>query len=141
MKTIHVKALAAALISLIAVGTAQAQDQDANRKPGRAGQRQNGMARLMKQLDLTTEQKEKIKKIQDATKAKVQPIRDNKSLTEEQKKDQLKAISKDSMKQILEVLTPEQKAKLQELRSKQRGQRGQRAGRAGNGPATPGATP
>lgn len=134
-----IKGIVVVFAAVAIIGTAHAQDQAAG-KAGRRGQRENmrGMGRMMKDLNLTAEQQAKIKTIQDAQKAKVQPIRENASLTPEQKKEQMRPIVKDTMKQILEILTPEQKAKLQELRKEsqeKRGNKGNKADKKGDKPA------
>lgn len=88
------------------------------------------------QLNLTDEQKAKIKQIREATKQQIDAIltaeqkeqrrvarEQNKktrlNLTEDQKA-KIKAIRQDSKAQIEAVLTPEQKQKLQELRQQWR---------------------
>jgi Spy/CpxP family protein refolding chaperone len=93
--------------------------------------KQAAHAKLLSELNLTQDQKDKIKAIQEAQKAKLLPIRKNKSLTLEQKKEQMKPIVKDTMKQIAAILTPEQKAKLKELRKEQKAEKA-----AANAPKT-----
>jgi Spy/CpxP family protein refolding chaperone len=64
-------------------------------------------------MDLNQDQQQKMKQINEEFKAKAEAIRNNQSLTKEQKKsqlDELKASRKDQMKSIL---TPEQKEKMQ----------------------------
>jgi Spy/CpxP family protein refolding chaperone len=103
---------------------AQAQDAGKNKmKPGR-GMMGRGNERLMKELNLTEEQKTKIKAIREEGQTKLQPIKDDAKLTMEQKKEKAQPIMKDTMKKIMDVLTPEQKAKMKELREKQKTARG-----------------
>lgn len=97
------------------------------------------------QLNLTTEQKAKIKEIRESAKqqmdavftaeqkdqlrtAREQRQRPNLNLTEDQKA-QLQAIRQDTESQIEAVLTPEQKQKLQELRQQHQQNRPRRGER------------
>ena len=72
-------------------------------------------ARLPKwlaEVSLTPEQTEKVHAIQKAGAAQGKAVRDDAKLTEDQKKDKLRDIKKDTRTQILALLTPEQKAKV-----------------------------
>lgn len=65
----------------------------------------------MKELDLTKEQKLKMKEIRQSGKAKRESIENNTSLTEPEKKKQLRALQIEQAQKIQEILTDEQKAK------------------------------
>lgn len=65
----------------------------------------------MKDLDLTREQKMKMKEIRQSGKATKESIENNTSLTEPDKKKQLRALQIEQAQKIQEILTDEQKAK------------------------------
>jgi organic radical activating enzyme len=73
---------------------------------------------MMKALNLTEEQKAKLKEMNAGNKEKKQAILNDSKLTEEQKKEQLKAIKKEQAKSMQTVLTDEQKTKMKEARMK-----------------------
>ncbi len=76
------------------------------------------MARLGKALGLTPEQKARIKPILQDAKRQVKAVREDKSLTPEARKARIKEIRKSTREQISRVLTPEQRQKLDTIRSK-----------------------
>jgi Spy/CpxP family protein refolding chaperone len=68
-----------------------------------------------KELDLTREQKSKLKEIMQANKAAKEAIENNTQLSDQDKKKQLRELQKSQMQKIQAILTPEQ----QELFRKQ----------------------
>lgn len=82
----------------------------------RAGQdRGEILGKIAQALDLTDEQKADIKPIVDQRRAKMMVLRENKSLTPEQKRAQAKEILQASLQQIKGILTPEQQQKLDQI--------------------------
>lgn len=73
---------------------------------------------MMKELNLTEDQKSKLKEMNAGNKEKKQAIVNNAQLTEEQKKEQLKSIRKVQADNMKAVLTDEQKAKMKEVKMK-----------------------
>jgi Spy/CpxP family protein refolding chaperone len=69
-----------------------------------------------KDLNLTADQQEKIKTISKDSKTKADAIKNNASLSEDDKKKQLKELRETTQKSIAGTLTDEQKAKWQESR-------------------------
>ena len=63
-------------------------------------------------LGLTDEQSKKLKESQAGLQDKIKSIRQNQSLSEEQKREQVKAIAKKQHEQLKSVLTPEQLQKM-----------------------------
>jgi Spy/CpxP family protein refolding chaperone len=61
-----------------------------------------------KELDLTREQKGKIKEITQANKAAKEAIENNAGLSDQDKKKQLRELQKAQMQKIQTILTPEQ---------------------------------
>lgn len=66
---------------------------------------------LMKDLDLTREQRSKMKEIMQANKAAKDAIDNNSQLSEQEKKKQLRELKKDQAQKIQAILTPEQREK------------------------------
>lgn len=71
---------------------------------------------LMKDLDLTREQKGKLKEIRQVSKAKKEAIENNSQLSEGEKKKQLRELKREEAKSIQAILTDEQKEKFNSKR-------------------------
>lgn len=140
---------------ILGLSLGHAQDEEQGRR-GKKRHRGGGkMMRMMKELDLTEEQRNKIKQLREANK-----VGDPKIEREEVKK--LKTKLKEEMKgngskesilslfdqiqtamnakkrrrlemvlSIREILTPEQREKFQQIRQKRKGKKGNRKGRGG----------
>ncbi len=78
---------------------------------------------MMKELNMTDDQKAKMKEMKEANKAKKEAIINDSKLTEDQKKQQLKDLHKAGAKDMQGVLTDEQKAKMKEMKAKRKGER------------------
>ncbi len=65
----------------------------------------------LKELDLTKDQKAKVKEIRQAGKAAKEAIENNAELNEADKKKQLRLLQKDQTQKVQAILTEEQKAK------------------------------
>ncbi len=70
---------------------------------------------MMKDLNLSREQKSKLKGLQQANKAKMDEIKNNDKLTPEEKEAKLKAVRQEQLKSTGAVLNDEQKAKMKQL--------------------------
>ena len=111
--------------------------------PGGPGMRgQAGFDRMAEQLNLTEDQKPKVQSIMKAQMDKMRGLRQDTSLTPEDRKAKMKAIREDSAAQMKAVLTAEQFEKWQAMQSQMRPHRpsgpppgGENAG--GNPPVTP----
>ena len=108
------------LFSIIAVSAAvHAQDStSAHRRYDGGGAIKQHRGDMMDQLNLTDEQKTKIGKLREEQKTKMDSIR-NSSLSDDEKMAQLKTLRESQHKSMEDVLTPEQKSKMQELRKQQ----------------------
>ncbi len=80
----------------------------------RRAQRWNALA---KHLNLTDEQKAKIKSIVENARQEAQKVRANSSLTPQEKRTRLRDLRRNTRQEIGSVLTPEQRTKLQKLRA------------------------
>jgi Spy/CpxP family protein refolding chaperone len=79
-------------------------------KPGNKTYQQSRKDRL-KDLDLTREQKMKLKEIREANKTAKDAIENNTQLSEQDKKKQLRALQKEQAQKVQAILTDEQRAK------------------------------
>jgi Spy/CpxP family protein refolding chaperone len=71
-------------------------------------------ARMKTELGLSDEQAAKLEKSRAGVAADMKAIRDNKSLTDEQKREQMKELGKKQKENMKSVLTEEQMKKLKE---------------------------
>ena len=88
----------------------KAQMESAMQKPM---QKNNKVHLKLKELGLTKEQRAQLKTQKEATKTKMQSIKNDQSLTSEQKKEQIKVLRNTNMNDLKSVLTPEQLNKLE----------------------------
>lgn len=82
--------------------------------PGK-GERGDRMAKMQQELNLTADQQQRMKSIRDQYRPQLEAIRNDNSLTPEQKKAKAKGIMKAQMDQMKTVLTPEQQQKMKSL--------------------------
>lgn len=85
---------------------------------GKKGKAQTAQrqAQLAKDLNLSTDQQEKISSIRKEYRTKFQQVRNNEALTDAQKKEERKTLMKAQHAQVKSVLTKEQAEKLQTIR-------------------------
>lgn len=81
------------------------------------------LEKMAKELNLTAEQKTQIEAIRKQTHESMKAIRNDASLTDDQKRDKAGELRKTGMQQEWAILTPEQQAKAKAMRGK-RGHRG-----------------
>ena len=122
--------LTALLLAPVA-GVAQDQGQSSeaqtdNQSNGRQGryaamqrQRQH-MAMLAEKLSLTEAQKAQFQQISKDMRKQGMAIRQDSSLTNDQKKEKMQALRKQSHQRMFSVLTPEQKEKLKQMREQRK---------------------
>jgi Spy/CpxP family protein refolding chaperone len=84
-------------------------------------------------LNLTPQQQTDLKSIRDNERQQAQAIKNDSSLTPDQKKAKFKELRKSSHEQMMAKLTPEQQQKFKEMRKEHRGHR---HGRKGEGSDT-----
>ena len=90
---------------------------------GKKGNMGNQAAFFKKELNLTADQETKLKSIFGEFRTKAQALRSNSSLSQEQKKEQMKSLMQQYMTQGRAVLTPEQAKKFDELKGKRMNRR------------------
>jgi Spy/CpxP family protein refolding chaperone len=118
----------AVLVFLASSVTTPAQDAATQESKAQAqteagphhGQRANHLEWLSKELNLTDEQKEKVKPILDDQSKQMHAAQEDTSLTQEQKRDKMKQIHQTTHSQINEILTPEQQKKFAALKEQQK---------------------
>ncbi|RYD96010.1 MAG: hypothetical protein EOP50_07175, partial [Sphingobacteriales bacterium] len=110
MKRILTSALAIVLLA----GAAQAQTAPAQGKEHRKGDRKEHRQE-MAGLNLTADQKAKMKSIRERQKSEMDALR-NQSLTEEQRRTQGRAIHEKYRAEMKAILTPEQQQKAEQFR-------------------------
>ncbi|NCI51691.1 hypothetical protein GWC95_17335 [Sediminibacterium roseum] len=105
--------------------TPEQKNQLAAQRKVMAGRMKEGQAKrfdkMKTQLGLTDEQSRKLKESQEGVQTKIKSIREDKSLTDDQKKEQVKAVFKQQKEQFKSVLTPEQ---LEKMKAGKPGRRG-----------------
>ena len=75
------------------------------------------MEKMSERLNLNKEQKEKLGSLRSGMSEKIKTIRSNESLSQEQKKDQVKELMKAQKEEMKSILTDEQFKKMQEMKS------------------------
>ena len=105
-------------IAAIAFTTAtQAQDSTAHKKMnGGHSAKMQQQKEMMDNMNLTQDQKDKMKKMREDNMTKMEEIRNNSSLTDDQKGEKMKALREEQRKNMDGILTDEQKAKMKQMR-------------------------
>jgi protein CpxP len=136
----------AATWSLVANAQEQGeQNQGQSGQMGQMGGRRMGgpmspqmeLDRLSKELNLTDEQKEKIKPILEDQQKQMQDLRNDSSVQGPDRRAKMQDIRKDHMTQIRNVLTSEQQTKLDEMQKRMMERGGRRMGGEGGGNPPP----
>jgi Spy/CpxP family protein refolding chaperone len=134
MKMTKVSLIAAlALGGLLASTTVSLAQDNATNNPARRGRPgmmgvEPRLEHLTKELSLTDAQKPKVKAILEASQKKLQELRADTSLSQEDRRTKMRTIMEDQNKEIKALLTPEQLEKFP-------------AGRPGRPPGGPAANP
>jgi Spy/CpxP family protein refolding chaperone len=124
MKMTKTLALAALVAGSLLAGTAlQAQDAP-KEKPAMHG-RPNA-DQIAKELNLTDDQKTKVKAVLDDQQTKMKALREDKSLSKEDRQTKSKEIREATQTKIKAILTPEQAEKWQKMQHG--GRKGKKAG-------------
>lgn len=124
-------AAAGLCLALIASGLAQTTQPPAGSSEGAQGQYREregrrGDRRFGGKLNLTTDQKAQMKAMQESNRSQMQAIRNDTSLTEEQKRTKMKELRQSSRSQFESVLTPEQREQAAKFKQERKGRQGGR---------------
>jgi periplasmic protein CpxP/Spy len=133
MKTKLYAGLAAcALAGLLSLSTvARAEEKSDGAQPAtekRGAVMRDRMQTIAKELNLTDAQKEQLKPILQDEFQKLKALREDQSLSREQKMEKLKAIREELLPQLKAILTPEQIEKWQKLRQERPGKSAAKSG-------------
>jgi Spy/CpxP family protein refolding chaperone len=85
---------------------------------GQKGDKKDRMKEFGKELNLTTDQQAKVKSINEDFKGKMETLRKNSTLSQEEKREQVKKLAESHKTSLKAVLTQEQIAKMEEARKK-----------------------
>ena len=99
------------MMAALSVPAAQAKSQAAQAPQGQVGMRDK-LQSAVENLNLTDDQKGKVKDIFADAKAKRQSFWNDSSLTDDQKRAKMKELHAATMAKLNEVLTPDQQAEL-----------------------------
>ncbi len=94
------------------------------RGEGRGQKMKENFEEIKQDLNLSADQSAKMKTLNGELKTNMQKIRDNTSLTQEQKKEQVKALMSSHKTSVDAILTAEQKSKLDAIRKEKGGRKG-----------------
>ena len=121
MKMRKISLIAAVVLGgMLACGTpAKAQDAKGGKRGAMTQQRLDKMA---EDLTLSEEQKTKVKALFEDEFKKRQALRDDTSLSQEQRREKAQAMGEDTNKKMKEILKPEQFEKWQKMRDEMRQQ-------------------
>lgn len=115
-KQIAILIMLAGFLSVWSIQPAMAQDMDKETRPGVLAQRRlHRWNAVAKWLQLTDEQKAKIKSIANNAREQAGKIRTDTTLTPEQKRKQLLELRRNTRQEIGSVLTPEQREKVRKM--------------------------
>lgn len=132
MKTYKLSLIAALALGGLMACTSLAMAQDNKDSKGGGQGRGRGMSvdarmeRLTTALDLTDAQKPKVKAVLEDSQKKFRELRDDSSLSQEQRREKMASIREEETKALKPILTPEQMEKYKNL--PQPGRRGQGGG-------------
>lgn len=128
MKTLKLAILGAVACMLTIAATAQTTNTNANQGDQRQHKRGALESRLADQLNLTADQRVKWDALYKDFAAQAKVIRDDSSLTQDQRKEKMQALQKSLQPKLDAFLTPDQQAQLKELRKNARGPSGRGPG-------------
>src|SRR5438270_8752015 len=98
------------------LSSSQTEGPQGRGRRGSAQHQRQHMAMLAEKLGLTAEQKTQFQQIGRDMRKQGMAIRQDSSLTDDQKKAKMQELRQQSHKQMFSVLTPEQKEKLKQMR-------------------------
>jgi Spy/CpxP family protein refolding chaperone len=83
-------------------------------------QMHKGSQQMMQQLDLTSDQQTQMKALHETMQQQRNAIKNDASLSADQKKDKMKELRKTQMQKVNSILTPEQQAKMKAFREQRK---------------------
>lgn len=113
----------------------QSTQQPKGMRRGHTAERQH-MAMLAQKLNLTDAQKTQFQQISRDSRNQAITIRQDSTLTQDQKREKIIALRKQSHQQMFSVLTPEQKEQLKQMREQRQKEQQQKANPSGGDQAS-----
>jgi len=98
--------------------------QNGGQRMGRQFGPEQQLARMTKQLHLTEEQQAQIKPIIENQHKQMMALRDDTSLSREERMEKFRQIRKESFEKMHPILNPDQQKELQRMQEMRRGRRG-----------------
>lgn len=102
-RIITILALSALLLSTAAFGQGRGKRRDITRK-------------LASELQLTTEQRDRLRPVMEERRQQAQALKNDSFLTNEQRQAKVREVQKEYRSKLNEILTPDQKARMKETR-------------------------
>jgi len=102
---------------------AQTQDHGTPDQQVPVVRRQREPNSMRQKLNLTDDQKAKMKDLRQQTRQQVQAVRNDSSLAPEQRAAKIREIRRNNMKRMQSILTPEQRKQMQQMRRERRQKR------------------
>lgn len=125
---------------LVLTSPGLAQNTNSTARPGRRGPNvQQRVERLSTELKLTDDQKTKVTALFEKEAKQGRELRDDTSLSREERRDKMRGMRQEQMKELKTILTSEQFDKFQQLRQEMRAR--QRGGPGQSGEAAPAPAP
>lgn len=120
------RVLSLTLIAALGAGTLASTSQpvSAEKKAGQAQKRNARMEAMEKRLNLTDDQRTRLKAIMTESRQQSKAVRNDKALTETQKKEKMRTIRQNSREKMNAVLTDTQRKEFDKMRRENRGQKG-----------------
>ncbi len=109
-------------------GSGQTAPQGQSHQRGGWQRQRQHMEMLARKLNLTDQQRQQFQQISQRTRQQAMSIRGDSSLTDDQKKEKLQALRKQSHQEMFAVLTPEQKEQLKQMREERQKDRNKAPG-------------
>jgi Spy/CpxP family protein refolding chaperone len=127
MKKLLAIALSFSLFALTANAQISRNSNEQNKVQRDSLHKRNGS--MMKDLNLSNAQKAQLKESRESAKQQMEAIKNDASLTQDQKKEKMQELRKSQQEKMSSILTPDQKAKIhaerKDWKDKNMGQKGQ----------------
>ncbi len=101
-----------------------------DRKQGKHGDMKEKGKEIKKELNLSDDQGQKLKALAESSHSQMKAVKDNTSLTEAQKKEQMKSIKANADAQRKQILTAEQLQKWEAMKGDMKGRHGKKGAQA-----------
>ena len=108
------------LLPLGAMAQAASSTPDNSTQTATTSQKNERGEKFAKALNLTPEQQTELKQIRESSREQFKAIKNDSSLTADQKKAKMKELRKSTNEQMMSKLNPDQQAKFKEMRKEHR---------------------